>query len=402
MGVKEKMIRAFREANGGLFSAVEKADVGSSYQEMEKQGIALMGWADPFMPDFSLPKHIEKATIEAVRMAAAPHYTAPIGDLSLKQAIAEKLWKKNGLKVNPERHIMITPGSDSGLYFAMLPFIGEGDEVLIPSPSYPNNTLNVTIMGGRAVPVPLKPELGYQLEEEELERLVTERTKMVVLTHPNNPTTTVYNRESLEGLARFVIRHDLILVCDQAFEAFCFENEMITPASLPGMFERTISVFSFSKGMGLSGYRVGYIVCDDVVMDSMFANAVSVLGATSTVAQKAVKAALENTEFMKEFEKAFDFRRKEAHRIFNSIPGVRMQMPESGFLCWVDVSSLGSSTEIVSYLLKEAKVSVNDGINYGAGGEGHIRIVLGVYKDNQKVMDALERIRNALVNYKGQ
>ena len=177
---------------------------------------------------------------------------------------------------------------------------------------------------------------------------------------------------------------------------------MITPASLPGMFERTISVFSFSKGMGLSGYRVGYIVCDDVVMDSMFANAVSVLGATSTVAQKAVKAALENTEFMKEFEKAFDFRRKEAWRIFNSIPGVRMQMPESGFLCWVDVSSLGSSTEIVSYLLKEAKVSVNDGINYGAGGEGHIRIVLGVYKDNQKVMDALERIRNALVNYKGQ
>lgn len=118
---------------------------------------------------------------------------------------------------------------------------------------------------------------------------MTERTKMVVLTHPNNPTTTVYNRESLEGLARFVIRHDLILVCDQAFEDFCFENEMITPASLPGMFERTISVFSFSKGMGLSGYRVGYIVCDDVVMDSMFANAVSVLGATSTVASEGGK-----------------------------------------------------------------------------------------------------------------
>ncbi len=401
MSIKERMITAFREANGGLFSAVEKADVGSSYQEMEKQGVALMGWADPFMPDFSLPEHIEKATIDAVRTASAPHYTAPVGDLDLKQAIAEKLREKNHLEIDPERHVMITPGSDSGLYFAMLPFIGEGDEVLIPSPSYPNNMLNVAIMGGKAVPVPLKEELGYQLEEEELERFVTKRTKMVVLTHPNNPTTTVYNRKSLEGLARFVVRHDLILVCDQAFEDFCFGNEMITPASLPGMFERTITVFSFSKGMGLSGYRVGYIVCDDIVMDSMFANAVSVLGATSTVAQKAVRAALENTEFMKEFEKAFDFRRKEAWRIFNSIPGIRMQMPESGFLCWVDVSSLGSSTEIVRYLLKEAKVSVNDGINYGVGGEGHIRIVLGVYKDNQKVVDALERIRSALISYKG-
>lgn len=401
MNVKEKMIKAFREANGGLFSSAEKADVGNSYQELEKQGIALMGWADPFMPDFSLPKHIEKATIEAVRMAAAPHYIAPVGDSGLKQAIAKKLWEKNNLKVNPERNILITPGSDSGLYFAMLPFIEEGDEVLVPSPSYPNNMLNIAIMGGKVVPVPLKPETGYQLEEEGMERLVSERTKMVVLTHPNNPTTTVYNRRSLEALARIVTRHDLILVCDQAFEDFCYENEMLTPAAFPGMFERTITVFSFSKGMGLSGYRVGYIVCDDLIMDGMFANAVSVLGATSTVSQMAMTAALADVGFMKEFEEAFDFRRKEAYRILNSIPGVSMQMPESGFLCWVDVSRLGSSTEIVSYLLKEARVSVNDGINYGVGGEGHIRIVLGVYRDNQKVMDALGRIRDALLKYRG-
>ena len=169
--------------------------------------------------------------------------------------------------------------------------------------------------------------------------------------------------------------------------------------TLPGMFERTITVFSFSKGMGLSGYRVGYLVCDDWIMDGMFANAVSVLGATNTVSQIAMTAALENTEFMDEFEKAFDFRRKEAYRILNSIPGVSMQMPESGFLCWVDVSRLGSSAEIVEYLLKEARVSVNDGVNYGIGGEGHIRIVLGVYKDNRKVVDALEGIRDALLRY---
>ena len=397
--MKEKMIPAFRKAEGGLFTAVEKADVGSAYQEMEKQGVALMGWADPFMPDASMPKHVEQALIDAIRHPSAPHYTAPIGSSQLKAKIAEKLKAKNHLLVDPERNILITPGSDSGLYFAILPFIEDGDEVLIPSPSYPNNTLNIEIMGGRVVPVPLRPETGYQLEAELLEQNVSEKTKMIVLTHPNNPTTTVYNRQSLEILRDFVIRHDLILVCDQAFEDFCYENEMITPAAMDGMFERTVTVFSFSKGMGLSGLRVGYLVCGDEIMDSLYANAVSVLGATNTACQKALIAALEDPSFMQEFERAFDVRRQAAEKILNSIPNVHADLPQSGFLCWADVSRLGDSSQIVQYLVKHAQVAVNDGKNYGPGGEGHLRIVLGVYRDDAKVIAALERIKAALIQW---
>ena len=397
--MKEKMIPAFRKAEGGLFTAVEKADVGSAYQEMEKQGVALMGWADPFMPDASMPKHVEQALIDAIRHPSAPHYTAPIGSSQLKAKIAEKLKTKNHLLVDPEGNILITPGSDSGLYFAILPFIEDGDEVLIPSPSYPNNTLNIEIMGGRVVPVPLRPETGYQLEAELLEQSVSEKTKMIVLTHPNNPTTTVYNRQSLEILRDFVIRHDLILVCDQAFEDFCYENEMITPAAMDGMFERTVTVFSFSKGMGLSGLRVGYLVCGDEIMDSLYANAVSVLGATNTACQKALIAALEDPSFMQEFERAFDIRRQAAEKILNSIPNVHADLPQSGFLCWVDVSRLGDSSQIVQYLVKHAQVAVNDGKNYGPGGEGHLRIVLGVYWDDAKVIAALERIKAALIQW---
>lgn len=397
--MKEKMIPAFRKAEGGLFTAVEKADVGSAYQEMEKQGVALMGWADPFMPDASMPKHVEQALIDAIRHPSAPHYTAPIGSSQLKAKIAEKLKTKNHLLVDPERNILITPGSDSGLYFAILPFIEDGDEVLIPSPSYPNNTLNIEIMGGRVVPVPLHPETGYQLEAELLEQNVSEKTKMIVLTHPNNPTTTVYNRQSLEILRDFVLRHDLILVCDQAFEDFCYENEMITPAAMDGMFERTVTVFSFSKGMGLSGLRVGYLVCGDEIMDSLYANAVSVLGATNTACQKALIAALEDPSFMQEFERSFDIRRQAAKKILNSIPNVHADLPQSGFLCWVDVSRLGDSSQIVQYLVKHAQVAVNDGKNYGPGGEGHLRIVLGVYRDDAKVVAALERIKAALIQW---
>lgn len=397
--MRNKLKKAFQSLNGGLFETSDKADVGSSYTDLANDGVDLMGWADPFTPDFSLPEHVLNKAIETLKGPLAAHYTAPSGNEELKAVIAQKLKEKNHLDVDPRRNILITPGSDSGLFYAVFPFIEPGDEVLVPSPSYPNNFTNVTLNNGVLVPILLKEENGYQLDIEEFEKHVTDKTKMVILTHPNNPTTTVYNRQSLEALSQFIIKHDLILVCDQAFEDFTYEHEMITPASLPGMFERTVTVFSASKGMGFSGFRVGFNVCSDVFMDTMLAATVSVLGATSTMAQISMIEAYQDTSFMKTFEEAFDRRRKKAYEIINSIPHVHMLMPESGFLCWVDVSELGSSQDIYQYLIKEAKVACNEGSFYGPGGEGHLRIVLGIYRDDEKVYDALYRIKEALIRY---
>ena len=397
--MKEKMKKEFQSFEGGLFSDVEKADVGDSYQKLSEQGVALMGWADPFTPDFSLPTHVMNKTLEAIKSPLSAHYTAPVGNPDLKVLIAEKCRKFNHLNVEPQRNIIITPGSDSALFFAMFPFIEKGDEVMIPSPSYPNNFTNVKMMQGKVVPIPLYAEDGYQLRIEEFEKRVTPKTKMVVLTHPNNPTTTVYDRKSLEDLSVFIQKHDLILVCDQAFEDFTFDNEMITPASLPGMMERTITVCSVSKGMGLSGYRVAYIIADDMVMDVMYGCAVSVIGATNTISQVAVMEAFKDTTFMETFAKSYDIRRHQAYEILNQVPGVHVQLPQSGFLCWVDVSQLGNSSDICAYLIKEAKVALNDGINYGPGGEGHLRMVIGVYEDDAKVIDALHRMADALRKY---
>ncbi len=397
--MRDKLRPAFREISGGLFDATDKADVGSAYQDMAKEGIDLMAWADPFTPDLSLPDHVKAKAIEVLEGPLAAHYTAPSGNEELKVVIAKKLKEQNGLDVDPGRNILITPGSDAGLFYAIFPFIESGDEILVPSPSYPNNLTNVSLMGGALVSVVLKEELGYQLDIQDLEAKVTPKTKMVILTHPNNPTTTVYNRASLTGLADFCIKHDLLLVCDQAFEDFTFENEMITPASLPGMFERTITVFSVSKGMGLSGFRVGYNVCSDVFMDAMLGAAVSVLGAASTMGQIAVMEAFRDPSYMDVFKEAYDRRRHKAYEIINSIPNVRMALPESGFLAWIDISKLGESSDIYRWLIKEAKVATNDGIFYGPGGEGHLRIVLGVYRDDEKVYDALYRIKEALIKY---
>lgn len=397
--MKEKMKKEFQAFEGGLFSDIEKADVGDAYQKLGDQGVALMGWADPFTPDFSLPKHVMDKTLEAIQSPLSAHYTAPVGNDELKELIAEKCRMFNHLDVDPRRNIIITPGSDSALFFAMFPFIEKDDEVMIPSPSYPNNFTNVKMMQGKVIPIPLSDEDGYQLNIKAFEERVTPKTKMVVLTHPNNPTTTVYNKQSLMELSAFIQKHDLILVCDQAFEDFTFEHEMITPASLPGMFERTITVCSVSKGMGLSGYRVGYIIADDKIMDVMYGCAVSVIGATNTIAQVAVMEAFKDPSFMERFKQSYDLRRHQAYDILNQVPNVSVQLPQSGFLCWVDVSKLGNSSDICAYLIKEAKVAVNDGVNYGLGGEGHLRIVLGVYEDDAQVIDALQRMADALRNY---
>ncbi|EBM5323097.1 pyridoxal phosphate-dependent aminotransferase, partial [Salmonella enterica] len=180
-----------------------------------------------------------------------------------------------------------------GLLFAMMPFIEDGDEVIIHSPSYPSNFLNVELLGGTPVSVELKAENNFQIEISDFEEKITEKTKMVILTNPNNPTGTVLRRESLQALADFVIDHDLVLVVDQAFEDAIFDNiEFISIASLPGMWERTISVFSFSKGMGLSGFRVGYLVADDHIMDALYGCTVNVVGATNTSSQAGMIAAL--------------------------------------------------------------------------------------------------------------
>ena len=394
--MKNRMKKEFINFEGGLFSQVEKADVGDSYTMMQESGFSLMGWADPFMPDFSIPSHVLEKTIETISTPISSHYTAPTGNMELREIICRRINDRYKMNLDFRRNIIITPGSDSALFFAMFPFLEKDDEVIIPCPSYPNNMQNIKMMQATPIILQLDSKKNYQIDLDDLENLITDKTKMIILTHPNNPTTTVFNRKSLEAIKTIVLKYNLVLVCDQAFEDFTYENEFIAPMAMDEIFEHTITDCSISKGMGLSGYRVGYIIADDKIMDILYGCAVSVIGATNTVSQVAAIEAFKHPEFMKEFEEAYDFRRHKAYEIINAVPGVKMKLPESGFLGWIDVSKLGDSSSICKRLKEDAKVVVNDGINYGPGGEGHLRIVLGVYRDNQIVVDALNRIAKVL------
>lgn len=231
--ITDKMIPAFQQTQGGLFSKVEKADVGDIAEKLSS-GIAFLFMGGT--PSIPMPphRHVAQAMIDSINDGSAGHYTMPIGNPELKRELAKKLKRFNGLDVVPERNILVTPGSDSALFYAMLPFIHDGDEVMIIDPSYPNNFQNTEILGGKVVRIPVYEEDGYQFNIEAFESRLTPKTKMVVLTNPNNPTTVSYRRRNMEQLAEFIVRNDLVLVVDQAFEEPVFDGvEMVTAAALP-------------------------------------------------------------------------------------------------------------------------------------------------------------------------
>lgn len=186
------MHAGFTRLEGGLFSSVSKADVGDGAGKLIERGVDIMAWADPFFPDPSIPGSVKRAMIDAIEEGFPSHYSMPIGRSELRGAIAEKVARQTGRRIDPSRNVIVTPGSDSGLLYAMMPFLAAGTEVLVPEPSYPNNFLNPELLGAITVPVPLFAEDGYQLRVEELEKRLTPRTRMVVLCHPNNPTTTIF------------------------------------------------------------------------------------------------------------------------------------------------------------------------------------------------------------------
>ena len=398
MEIKRKMNDRFRNLQGGLFLEVTKADVGEGAGVLMKQGVDIMAWADPFSPDPAIPDSVKKVMIAAIEEGFPAHYSMPIGLYELREALAKKVSAQTGLAIDPSRNIIVTPGSDTGLLYAMMPFIDAGDEIMVIDPSYPSNFLNPKLLGGKTVPVPIYESDQYQIRIEAFEERLTDRTKMVLITHPNNPTTTVFNRQSIEALCQFIIEHDLILVSDQAFEDHIFdEREFIHPCTIPGMWERTLTVCSISKGIGLSGFRIGYIYANDQIMDVLYGGAVNVLGAAATITSIGAVAALQDTAHLEDNYVRLERRRRIAYDILGSIPGVSMMMPESGLLSWINISKLGTSAEVSAYILSEAKILVNEGSAYGKEGEGYLRIVSGCFKDDRQASAALMRIKNALI-----
>lgn len=390
MSVIDQMIPGFRGVKSGLFTP-----------PVPGCAVTNLGSADLFSPDRGLPRCVRDAVSAAMELPDAAHYSHPLGTKEFRSAAAERLKKKYAYSVDSDRNIMVFPGSELALQTAMLPFLSAGCEVLVPDPGYLANTIDPAALGAKAIEIPQSEKNRFTLDISAFEKRLTPKTKMIILTSPNNPTGTVYSPDEIRALCRFTMEHDLIMLCDCAFDDYVFDGkELLWPAAVPGMWERTISVFTVSKSYGLSGLRVGYMVADTPVLDSILGKVPALMGCVSSIAQAGAAAALRDTTLLKQYHERLAFRRKWTYEKLSRIPGVNPTLPDAGFQFWIDVSELGDAAEIVRYLKENAGVQVNNGAAFGkSGGKGHLRLVFGCLDSDTEYREAIIRLCGALRNY---
>ena len=347
-------------------------------------------------PDFKTPQHIIKAAVEALK-SGYTHYTPNRGLLEFREAVAHKLKVQNNMDVDPETEVMATVGSMGALSLTMLTIIDSGDEVLIPSPGYVSYESQVLMAGGRPVPYRLREENQFQPDLDEISSLITSKTKAIVVNSPSNPTGAVFEYDVLKGIADLAADENLLVISDEAYERITYDGiRHISPASLPGMMERTISIFSFSKTYAMTGWRIGYAVANKEIISEMTKLQEHLVAHPSSISQIAATAALRELNGQVErMVREYAERRQIVMDGLSKISGIRFQRPKGAFYIFPNIRSFGmSSEEFTMHLLRKAKVIVVPGSAFGRFGEGYIRISYSVSRETLK--EAIMRIAESI------
>ena len=347
-------------------------------------------------PDFKTPQHIIRAAMEALQ-SGYTHYTPNRGLLEFREAAAHKLKVQNNIDVDPETEVMATVGSMGALSLTMLTIIDSGDEVLIPSPGYVSYESQILMAGGRPVPYRLKEENRFQPDLDEISSLITRKTKAIVVNSPSNPTGAVFDYDALKGIADLAADENLLVISDEAYERITYDGiRHISPASLPGMMDRTISIFSFSKTYAMTGWRIGYAVANKEIISEMTKLQEHLVAHPSSISQMAATAALRRLNGQVErMVREYAERRRIVMDGLSKIPGIRFQRPMGAFYIFPNIRSFGmSSEEFTMYLLREAKVIVVPGSAFGRFGEGYIRISYSV--SGEMLKEAIRRIAESI------
>ncbi|MEM3641937.1 MAG: pyridoxal phosphate-dependent aminotransferase [Candidatus Bathyarchaeia archaeon] len=347
-------------------------------------------------PDFDTPKHVVEAAIEAMRRAYT-HYTPNAGLIMFREAVAEKVKRENGIDVDPETEVMATVGAMGALSLAMLAIIDKGDEVLIPDPGFPSYKAQVILAGGRPVQYPLKEEDGFSIRVEDIEKLVTKKTKAIILNTPSNPTGTVLNEKILRRISELAIEKDFIVISDEAYEAITYDGvRHVSIASLPDMKERTISIFTLSKTYAMTGWRIGFAVANKEIIGQMTKLQEHISAHPSSISQMAAVAALKGEKSHVEMMvKEYSARRELVLKGLAEMPKIKCLKPQGAFYVFPNIKGFGmSSEEFAMRMLEKARVVLVPGTAFGDNGEGYIRISYATSRE--KLAEALTRIKNAL------
>lgn len=365
--------------------------------KLEAQGVDLIH-LEFGRPIHDTPAHIKEGAIAALR-AGHVHYGEMMGEPALRAALAGKLREFNGIEATPDE-ILVTNGLTQGSYAAFMALVNPGDEVILLDPYYPQHLGKIELAGGRIVKVPLDADANFSIRADWVEAAVTPATRMIVMVNPANPTGRVYAREELEALADVAIRHNLVVVSDEVYEYITFGKGHVSIASLPGMKERTISLFAFTKAYAMDGWRLGYAVADAALMPGLVKISTSAVTHVNSFIQFGALAAVADPQDTMTAMVEDDRRKRDlVVQRLNQMPHVRCAEPEGSIYAFPDISETGiPSQALAERLLAEAHVVVEAGSFYGAGGEGHLRVCFGSesYERIDQAMDRLSAFFNQL------
>ena len=349
-------------------------------------------------PDFDTPWHIREEGIYSLEKGKT-FYTSNSGLKELKMEICRYLSRRFDLYYDYERETVVTVGGSEAIDIALRSMLDPGDEVLVPQPSYVSYVPCVVLAGGTPVIIELQEKDEFKLTKESLIESITDKTKVLVLPFPNNPTGSIMTREDLAEIVPLIIEKDLLVVSDEIYSELTYGSKHVSIAEFPGMKERTIVINGFSKSYAMTGWRLGYAVGPAVIIEQMIKIHQFAIMCAPTTSQYAAVEALKNgdgdVEVMRE---AYDQRRNYLVKTFNEI-GLTCFEPYGAFYVFPSIKSLGmTSDEFATKLLLEEKVAVVPGTAFGGCGEGFLRISYAYSIDNLK--HAMERIERFVKNHR--
>ncbi len=365
--------------------------VSDRARQLKAQGIDVidLGGGDP---DFITPEHIRQAATDAMN-AGDTHYVASAGIPGLRKAIADKLLQDNGIEVDPNGGVIVTPGGKQALFEATLAFVEPGVDVLIPEPAWVSYGPMVELAGGTPVPVTLDPGDNWRLTLEKLAAAATPATRILLINSPNNPTGRVLDGAELNAVAEFAREHDLLVFTDEMYEKILYDDHRhVSIATLPGMADRTLTFNGLSKAYAMTGWRLGYVAGPRPYMEQIEkVHSHSVTCATSFVQKAGIVALTGPQAFISEMVSAWDRRRRHLAAGLNQIKGITCPLVEGAFYAFADVRGTGlTSTQAADLFLQDAHVAVTPGIAFGAAGEGHVRLSFAT--SDEALAHAVDRI----------
>jgi aspartate aminotransferase len=344
-------------------------------------------------PDFDTPLHIKEATKKALDDGIV-HYGEFAGERKLRNAIVSKVRALNNLDV-VEEEILVTNGLTHGAYAVFMAALDDGDEVILLEPYYPQHINKIELAGGRVVTAPLDREHGFQITRAAIESRITERTRMICIVNPANPTGRVFSLDELTIVAELAIAHDLLVVSDEVYEQIAYDgHKHISIASLPGMWERTFSLFAYTKAFAMDGWRLGYAVCRKEFMPALQKITINDVAHVNVFIQEGAYAALTGPQdCLSEMLQEDNRRRDLMCRRLNEMNGVVCTPPQGTIYAFPDISSFGKpSAQLAEEILEETYVVTEAGSFYGETGEGHLRMCFGA-ESYDRIDEAMNRLK---------